>query len=39
MRRKRSKPNGAQWLATRYNPQPKNRYESELPPEMLFRLR
>lgn len=39
MPKKRSKPNGPQWLTTRYNPQPKNRYESQLPPEMLFRLR
>lgn len=39
MHQKRSKPNGPQWLNTLYNPEPKNRYESQLPPEILFRLR
>ncbi|GAA1366592.1 hypothetical protein GCM10009596_32140 [Arthrobacter rhombi] len=39
MQKKRSKLNSSPWLTTRYNPQPKNRYESQLPPEMLFRLR
>ncbi|WP_417220094.1 hypothetical protein [Arthrobacter sp.] len=38
-KKNRSKLNSPQWLTTRYNPQPKSSHESQLPPEMLFRLR
>jgi hypothetical protein len=39
MHRKNREPRGQERLSTRYNPQPRNRHEAQLPVEVLYRLR